>query len=161
MLRQTPAPPVDERVEVLGFVEDLRPLYARAAVVVAPLVVSSGTNIKVLEAMACGKSIVSTAIGCAGLGLHDGYDVLIGEDCREFARTVCGLLSDESLRSQVGGNARRTAEERFGWDAIGSRAFQSYLTVLGRGERIAATTGRHSRRPAHGRFRELERQCSR
>lgn len=151
MLRQRPAPPVDERVEVLGFVEDLRLLYARAAVVVVPLVVSSGTNIKVLEAMACGKPIVSTPIGCAGLGLRDGYDVFIREDGREFARTVCGLLCDESLRTQVGSNARRAAEERFSWEAIGRRAFQSYLTVLARGERITTAT----------RFRELEPQCTR
>jgi glycosyltransferase involved in cell wall biosynthesis len=125
---------LDKRIEIHGFVEDLRPLYAEASVVVAPLVVSSGTNIKVLEAMACGKAIVSTPIGCAGLGLCDGYDVFLREDWREFAQTVCGLLSDESLRSQVGGNARRTAEERFGWDAIGRQAFLSYLSVLGRGE---------------------------
>jgi glycosyltransferase involved in cell wall biosynthesis len=53
----------DTRVEVRGFVEDLRPLYAGATVVVAPLEVSAGTNIKVLEALACGKSIVTTAVG--------------------------------------------------------------------------------------------------
>ncbi len=60
----------ERRIQVEGFVEDLRPLYARAAVVVAPLEVSAGTNIKVLEAMACGKPIVATPIACRGLDLR-------------------------------------------------------------------------------------------
>jgi glycosyltransferase involved in cell wall biosynthesis len=128
----------DERIRILGFVEDLRPLYARAAVVVAPLAVSAGTNIKVLEALACGKPVVSTPVGCAGLGLLEGYDVFLREDCREFAQMICQLLSDEALRSQVGANARRTAEERFSWDAIADEAFQSYLTLLGRDEPVHA-----------------------
>jgi len=128
---------LDHRIQVLGFVEDLRPLYARAAVAVVPLAVSSGTNIKVLEAMACGKAVVSTPAGCAGLGLRDSYDVFIREDGREFAQTVCRLLSDRALRQQAGSHARRTAEERFGWGAIAQRAFQSYCTMLGREERQA------------------------
>lgn len=139
---------LDERVQVLGFVEDLRPLYARAAVVVAPLAVSSGTNIKVLEGMACGKPIVSTPSGCAGLGLRDGHDVFVREDGREFARAICRLLSDKGLRRQLGGNARRTAEERFGWDAIAQRAFESYLALLDRRQM-----------PAHRTLRQRERQC--
>jgi glycosyltransferase involved in cell wall biosynthesis len=141
---------LDERVEVLGFVEDLRPLYARAGVVVAPLAVSSGTNIKVLEGMACGKPIVSTAAGSAGLGLRDGHDVFVREDGRDFARAICRLLSDEGLRRQLGGSARRTAEERFGWDAIAQRALESYLVLLDR-----------SPMPARRRLRQTERQCIR
>jgi polysaccharide biosynthesis protein PslH len=136
MLRPASHLPMDERVEVLGFVEDLRPLYARADVVVAPLIISSGTNIKVLEAMACGKAIVSTPIGCAGLGLRHGHDVFIRKDWDEFARAICGLLCDHSMRLRVGGNARRTVEQRFSWENIGERAFQGYLEVLGRAEKI-------------------------
>src|SRR5206468_2231513 len=68
---------LDSRIQVHAFVEDLRPLYARAAVVVVPLEVSAGTNIKVLEAMACARPVVSTPVGCAGLGLVDGRDALI------------------------------------------------------------------------------------
>lgn len=141
MLRSAARYPTDKRIEVLDFVEDLRPLYARAAVVVVPLMVSSGTNIKVLEAMACGKAIVSTPAGCTGLGLRDGHDIFIRQDWGEFARTVCELLCDEFLRLQLGSNARHTAEERFCWDAIAQRAFQSYLTVLDRGQQLAAAAG--------------------
>jgi glycosyltransferase involved in cell wall biosynthesis len=86
--------------------------------------------------MACGKALVSTPIGCTGLGLRDGHDVLIRKDWGEFARAVCDLLRDELLRAQIGGNARRTAEERFSWNDIADLAFESYLAVLGRGESV-------------------------
>lgn len=118
-----------QRIKVHGFVEDLQPYYARAAVVVVPLEVSAGTNIKVLEAMACGKAIVTTPVGCAGLGLHNGHDAIICADWKEFADAACGLLPDAELRSQIGAQARRTAEERFSWTAIQDRAYCSYLAV--------------------------------
>jgi glycosyltransferase involved in cell wall biosynthesis len=122
----------DRRIEIHGFVEDLRPLYARAAVVVAPLEVSAGTNIKVLEAMACGKALVTTPAGCAGLGLQDGYDALIRVDWADFARSVCDLLSEAALRRHIGAQARRTAEQRFSWTAIADHAYQSYLALAAR-----------------------------
>jgi glycosyltransferase involved in cell wall biosynthesis len=100
--------------------------------VVSPLPISSGTNIKVLEAMACGKAIVSTPVGCAGLGLRDGHDVFIRQDWDNFAQTLSQALSDETTRHQIGGRARRTAEDRFSWSDIAERAHASYLAVLGR-----------------------------
>jgi glycosyltransferase involved in cell wall biosynthesis len=127
--------PPDSRVEIHGFVEDLRPLYERAAVVAVPLEVSAGTNIKVLEAMACGKAVVSTPIGCAGLGLRDGVDALVRADWSGFAGAICILLEDAGLRRTLAQEARRTAEARFSWTAIADRAFENYrlLARPGRG----------------------------
>ena len=122
----------DQRVEIHGFVEDLRPLYGRATVVVVPLEVSAGTNIKVLEAMACGKAVVTTPIGCAGLGLRDREDAFIDAGWNEFADSVGRLLSDPELRSRVAAQARRTVEERFSWTAIARLAYESYQAILGR-----------------------------
>jgi len=122
-------PGLDARIEIHGFVEDLRQFYARAAAVVAPLAVSAGTNIKVLEAMACGKGIVTTSVGCNGLGLEDGAEVLIREIGADFASAVCDLLSDPALRSRLGVRARRTAEERFSWSAVAARAYRSYVAM--------------------------------
>lgn len=117
---------VDSRIEIHGFVEDLRPLYASAALVVVPLEVSAGTNIKVLEAMACGKAVVSTPVGCAGLELQDGFNAVVRADWASFAEAVCGLLSDGEARREIGRNARATVEARFSWTAIAEKAWASY-----------------------------------
>jgi glycosyltransferase involved in cell wall biosynthesis len=117
------------RIEVHGFVEDLRPLYAAASVVVAPLEVSAGTNIKVLEAMACGKAIVTTPAGCGGLGLRDGREALIRADWPGFAAALCDVLNDADLRARLGRQARLAAERKFSWTAIQEEAYQSYLQV--------------------------------
>jgi glycosyltransferase involved in cell wall biosynthesis len=119
---------LDPRIAVHGFVEDLRPLYERAAVVAVPLELSAGTNIKVLEAMACAKTIVSTPVGCAGLDLKDGYDIAIRGDWETFSDALCELLPGSSL----GERARRTAENHFSWSAIADRAYDSYLSVAGK-----------------------------
>ncbi len=121
----------DTRVEVRGFVEDLRPLYANATVVVAPLGVSAGTNIKVLEALACGKAIVTTAVGAAGLGLCDGHDAVIRDGWDEFADAICNILEDQVLRTALEVEARRTAESRFSWAKIAGTAYEIYTFLVG------------------------------
>jgi len=121
----------DPRVVLHAFVEDVRPLYARAAVVVVPLLVSAGTNIKVMEAMACGKPVVSTVVGCQGLGLEDGRDILVRDDSSSFAEAVCELLADAEGAAALGRRARATVEARFSWSAIADAAFASYRAIAG------------------------------
>ena len=133
---------LDPRIEIHGFVEDLRPLYARASVVAVPLEVSAGTNIKVLEAMACGKAIVSTPVGCAGLGLNDEYHLAIRQDWGEFSDAVCDLLSASTARSNMGARARRAAENYFSWAAIAERAYESYRAVAGQTPAIRQSKNR-------------------
>jgi glycosyltransferase involved in cell wall biosynthesis len=119
----------DRRIAIHGFVDDLRPLYANATVVVAPLEVSAGTNVKVLEAMASGRPLVSTPVGCAGLGLRDGEDVLIRADPAAFADAVCDLLASPARRRALAAEARRTVERSFDWKAIAQRACASYRAI--------------------------------
>ncbi len=128
----------DPRVIVYGFVEDLRLSYAQASAVAVPLEVSAGTNIKVLEAMACGKAIVTTPAGCHGLGLRDGHDALVRHDWASFAGAMTDVLSDSSLRSRIGRHARSAAEQRFSWAAIQEDAYQSYLEVLRQRSHVSA-----------------------
>src|SRR5260370_16997196 len=89
---------LDARIHIHAFVEDLRPLYAKPAVSVVPLEVPAGTNIKVMEAMACGRAVVSTPLGCAALCLMDGHDALIRSTPQDFAAAICDLLSDSAGR---------------------------------------------------------------
>ncbi len=139
---------LDARIVMHGFVENLQPLYERASVAAVPLEVSAGTNIKVLEAMACKRAIVSTPVGCAGLGLQDGYNVLIREGQEQFADALCTLLADGPLRSRIGARARRTVEEEFGWQAIAGRAYESYLALAGQPSR--STAGERRLTTLHG-----------
>ena len=122
--------PLESRIHLHDFVEDLRPLYAAATVVAIPLQVSAGTNIKVMEAMACGRAIVSTRTGCAGLDLTDGEDLLIRDDSAGFAEALCALISDRTQRRQLAAHARQTAEARFSWSRIAEAAWQSYQSLI-------------------------------
>lgn len=110
-----------EGVEVEGFVSDVRPAYARAAVVIAPLVASAGTNIKILEAMAMGKAVVSTEAGIHGLDLARGEDVIVTDDPGQMAAEITRLLENVGDRQEIERRARRTAEEFYSWDAIAER----------------------------------------
>lgn len=119
----------DPRIEVEGFVTDVRPAYRRAAVVVAPLVASAGTNIKILEAMAMGKAIVSTTPGVHGLDVQDGVDVLIRDTPESFAEAVSDLLRRPDRAAELGASARRTVMERYDWDRIAERQDEIYRSL--------------------------------
>jgi glycosyltransferase involved in cell wall biosynthesis len=122
----------DPRISIQGFVEDVRPAYRECDVVVIPLPVSAGTNIKLMEAMACGRAVVSTGVGCVGLGLRDGEELLVREIGPDFGQAVAQLLLDEGLRNRIAATARVTAEMRLGWDSISRSALKSYGDLTGR-----------------------------
>ena len=114
-----------------GFVADVRPAYERATVVIAPLVASAGTNIKILEAMAMGKAIVSTEAGINGLDLARGSDVIVADTAEAMARAITQLLESSEDRKILERNARKTAEERYGWDAIAKEQERLYRELIG------------------------------
>ena len=108
----------DPAVTVTGYVDDVRPYIAAASVYVVPLRVGGGTRLKVLEALACGKAIVSTSLGCEGLGLTPGRELVVADTPQEFARQVVELLRNPERREELGQAARRFAEERYDWRLI-------------------------------------------
>jgi glycosyltransferase involved in cell wall biosynthesis len=105
-------------VEVVGFVDDLMPHLERAALVVVPLRIGGGTRLKIVEAMAKQKAIVSTRIGAEGIDLTHGRDVLLADTPEEFATEVCRALTDPELVVRLGLHARELAEQRYAWTAV-------------------------------------------
>ena len=121
---------LSDRVSFTGFVDDLRPLVQQAAVFVVPLRAGSGTRLKILEAMAMGKAIVSTRVGAEGIGLVDGRHVLLADTPDEFAGAVRRLLDNPGLRQSLGRQARGLVEQCYGWTAIGQRLLSTYDDLL-------------------------------
>jgi glycosyltransferase involved in cell wall biosynthesis len=123
-------PDLPPGIALEGFVADVRPAYQRATVVIAPLVASAGTNIKILEAMAMGKAIVSTPAGINGLDLRNGQDLLLTSTAAGMARAIRDVFADPALRARLERNARRTAERHWGWDRIAERQRAMYDRLL-------------------------------
>ncbi len=108
-------------IRLLEFVSDVRPLYVEANLAIVPTLVSAGTNLKVLEAMAMDRAVVSTHSGCAGLGLDHGVNVWIADAPTAFAQAVETLLANDDLRQRIAAAGRRRVEQDFGWRQIGER----------------------------------------
>ena len=123
---------VASRVRLAGFVPDLRPLVHAAAVYVVPLRAGSGTRLKVLEAMALGKAIVSTTVGSEGIALEHGKSVLFADEPQAFADAAVELLRSPAEVARLGLAARALAEQRYGWNAIGDGLMACYDRLLPR-----------------------------
>jgi len=117
----SPEPRREERIRLLGFIEDVRPLYVEANLVIVPTTVSAGTNVKVLEAMAMQRAVVSTTSGCAGLGLLHGHSVWVADKPEAFAAGVATLIADPERRRQLALAACGHAVRNFDWAAIGEK----------------------------------------
>jgi ribosomal protein S18 acetylase RimI-like enzyme len=113
--------PSDDRIRLLEFVSDVRPLYVEANLAIVPTLVSAGTNLKVLEAMAMDRAVVATSSGCAGLGLEHSVNVWISDQPEDFAHAIRTLLQDHTLRRRIAEAGRVHAEQNFGWRRIGAR----------------------------------------
>lgn len=111
-------------VRVTGTVDDIRPYVAQAAVYVVPLRIGGGTRLKIFEALAMGKAVVSTTVGAEGLPLVDGTHLLRADDPAAFARGVVSLLRDPARRRALGGAGRRLVEERYSWPQV-AREFEA------------------------------------
>ncbi len=108
-------------VVVAGEVPDVRPHLERAAVVAVPIRMGGGTRLKVVEGLALGKAIVSTTVGCEGIAVADGTDLLIADDARGFADRIIDLFTSETLRRSLGINGRALVEREYSWELAGER----------------------------------------
>jgi sugar transferase (PEP-CTERM/EpsH1 system associated) len=117
-------------VTLAGFVEDLMPYYRNAKVAVVPLRAGGGTRLKILEAMALGRPVVSTSVGCQGIAAEPGRHLLVADTPVEFAHTVVRLLRDEGLRNEIAQNARRLVEQVYDWRILGRKLVSVYDRLL-------------------------------
>lgn len=106
---------IKNKIELHKNPRSILPLLAQAAVVVAPMLSGGGTRIKILEAMAAQRAVVSTGIGAQGLELAPSYDLEICEDPDGFTSAILRLLEDPSERRRLGENGLRTVQTRFDW----------------------------------------------
>jgi sugar transferase (PEP-CTERM/EpsH1 system associated) len=123
-------------LQVTGEVEDIRPHVLSGTAYVVPLRVGSGTRLKIFEAMAMGKAVVSTSIGAEGLPVHPGRDILIADNPGEFAGAVVGLLQDRARRSEIGRAARELVAREYSWESVG-RCFEAVMATLVRTDSVA------------------------
>lgn len=117
-------------VHVTGRVDDVVPYYRRSSVCVVPLRVGGGTRLKILEAMALGRPVVSTSVGAEGLDVVDGEHILIADSPEQFAEKTGRLLEDRTLYDRITANARQLVVARYDWDVIASQLMQVYAEVV-------------------------------
>jgi glycosyltransferase involved in cell wall biosynthesis len=121
-------------VEIAGGVPDVIPHLAEARLLAVPLQAGGGTRLKILEAFAAGLPVVSTAVGCEGLGVVDGEHLVIAERDR-FAGAVADLLANPARGQQLATRGRALAEERFDWGTVGQAACAAVAEAIARADR--------------------------
>jgi glycosyltransferase involved in cell wall biosynthesis len=102
-------------VDVTGYVTDLEPFLAQAALVVVPVRVGGGMRVRILEAFARSLPVVTTTVGLEGIEARPGEDVLVADTPADFAAAVIRLLSDPELRRRLGENGRRLVQAHYDW----------------------------------------------
>lgn len=123
----------DDRLRVLGFVDDVRPHLCSAPIYLCPIRVGGGTRLKILDALAMSRALVSTGLGVEGLDLVDDVHYLRAETPDEFVSQIRRLEQDSNLRSRLASAGRALVEQNYSWSVIGDaldRAFNSSEAVV-------------------------------
>lgn len=113
-------------VTVTGYVDDIRPYVHKAACFVVPLRVGGGTRLKILDAWALGKAVVSTSAGAEGLRTRHGDNILLADDPQQFADEVCRVVTETELRRALEAAGRDTAVEHYDWQVVGRPMLDRY-----------------------------------
>jgi sugar transferase (PEP-CTERM/EpsH1 system associated) len=108
----------DAGVTVTGRVDDVRPYMRDAAIYIVPLRIGGGTRLKIFEAMAMSKAVVSTTVGAEGLAVTNGRNILIADEPHAFAASVIDLIRDVERRRDLGRAARALVVEKYDWSSV-------------------------------------------
>jgi glycosyltransferase involved in cell wall biosynthesis len=125
---------------VLGTVPDVRPALQQAAAVVVPLLVGGGTRIKIFEAMAMGRPVVSTSLGAEGLPVTSGEQLLLADEPQAFADAVCRLLEAPAEAARLGAAARQYVEQHFTVERIARQFEAACVAAVNRGMAASGTS---------------------
>jgi glycosyltransferase involved in cell wall biosynthesis len=98
-------------------------------VFVCPIQDGGGTKVKILDALSMGKAIVSTSIGCEGIAVKHGENILIADTPEDFANAVSTALESKSLREQLGAAGRTLVERKYSWGVVGGHLKQAYIAA--------------------------------
>lgn len=129
----------DNRLRITGSVPDVRPFMEAAPVFVVPLRVGGGTRLKIFEALAMERALVSTTIGAEGLPLEHGRHALIADSSEDFAQRVVDLLSDPLRAAQLGKTGADYVRGQFGWDGVAETFAEIVTAPSSRDAAVAAT----------------------
>ena len=130
-------------VEVTGTLDDIRPAMAQASVCVVPLRAGSGTRLKIFEALAMGKAVVSTTLGAEGLAMESGRHFVAADGSRPFADAVVALLRDDHRRRRIAAAGRALVEARYSWAQVALPFERHCQTAVDRYATVRAATRRH------------------
>jgi glycosyltransferase involved in cell wall biosynthesis len=120
---------IDPRIQVPGFVDDVRPYFNDASLYVCPITEGGGTRLKILDALAMGVPLVATSFACSGLGLQDRRHALLAETPDDFVNQIQVLLSDTALRVRLAAAGRELVERLYSWGVIGQSLLEAYRTA--------------------------------
>jgi glycosyltransferase involved in cell wall biosynthesis len=118
-------------VTVTGYVDDVRPYLARTSLVVVPILQGWGMKSKVLEAMAMGKTVISTSDGALGIQVTHRKNILIANSARDFITCILTALSDAVLRKTIGSNARELIEQEYSWEQTAAKLNGLFQSIAG------------------------------
>jgi len=108
----------DSSIVVTGRVDDVRPFMEKAAVYIVPLRIGGGTRLKIFEAMAMEKPVVSTTVGAEGLPVRNDDELILADTPEAFAGSVVRLLQDQTTARRLGQRAAARVRETFGWGRV-------------------------------------------
>lgn len=120
----------DPSIEVTGYVPDLQPYLERSAVLIAPLQFGSGMRVKIIDALTREIPIVSTSLGCQGIGVTSGENILIADDPDDFADKVVQVIQNRGLADSLAANGRQLIEQEYDWRVVYQKFDEVYAGLL-------------------------------
>ena len=119
----------DKSIELTGRVDDVRPYIANSCLYIVPLRIGGGTRLKILEAMAMGKTVISTSIGAEGLEVTSEENIILADEPQVFAKRALELFENNNLRKNIESSGRKLTEQKYSWDIIADKLGETWEAV--------------------------------